>query len=130
MRDRSRIGHRTLMRLGEVTALRESGQLERIVAALESHLHNERVDLASVVAEDAPALGAVAAVEAVWNRLGLGEWFAKVGADRGAEVLADAALAMVANRLVDPCSKRRLPEWVERDVAMGEAFTAPSADQY
>ena len=33
------------MRLGEVTALRESGQLERIVAALESHLRKERVDV-------------------------------------------------------------------------------------
>jgi hypothetical protein len=130
VRDGARIGHRTLLRLGEVTALRESGQLERIVAALESHLRNERVDLGSVVAEGAPAVGAVAAVEAVWSRLGLGEWFAKVGADRGAEVLADAAFAMVANRLVDPCSKRRLAEWVDRDVAMPAGFTPPSADQY
>jgi hypothetical protein len=130
VRDGSRIGHRTLLRLGEVTALRESGQLERIVAALESHLRHERVDLDAVVAEDAPALGAVAAVEAVWARLGLDDWFAKVGADRGAEVLPDAAFAMVANRLVDPCSKRRLPEWVDGDVAMPEGFTPPSADQY
>lgn len=130
VRDGSRIGHRTLLRLGEVTALRESGQLERIVAALESHLRRERVDLDAVVAEDAPAVGAVAAVEAVWSRLGLSDWFAKVGAERGAQVLADATFAMVANRLVDPCSKRRLPEWVERDVAMPEAFTPPSPDQY
>jgi transposase len=130
VRDGSRIGHRTLLRLGEVSTLRESGQLERIVAALESHLRQERVDLEAVVAEDALALGAVAAVAAVWSRLGLGDWFAKVGADRGAEVLADAAFAMVANRLVDPCSKRRLPEWVDGDVAMPEGFTPPSPDQY
>jgi transposase len=32
--------------------------------------------------------------------------------------------------LVDPCSKRQLPEWVERDVVMPVGFTAPSADQY
>lgn len=31
---RRRISHRTLLRLGEVTALRETEQLERIVAAL------------------------------------------------------------------------------------------------
>ena len=31
VRDGSKVGHRTLLRLGEVTALRESGQLERIV---------------------------------------------------------------------------------------------------
>lgn len=58
-----RLGHRTRLRLGEVTALRESGQLERIVAALELHLRRERVDLDAVVAEEAPAVVAVTAVE-------------------------------------------------------------------
>ena len=43
VRDGSKVGHRTLLRLGEVTALRESGQLERIVAALEAHLHREHI---------------------------------------------------------------------------------------
>ena len=130
VRDGARIGHRTLLRLGEVTALRESGQLERIVAVLESHLRRERVDLDAVVAEDDPAIGAIAAVETVWTRLGLDDWFGKVGAERGAEALADAAFAMVANRLVDPCSKRRLGEWVDADVAMPDGFVAPSPDQY
>ena len=37
---------------------------------------------------------------------------------------------MVANRLIDPCSKRRLPEWVERDVVMPGGVQAPSSDQY
>ncbi len=130
VRDGSRIGHRTLLRLGEVSALRESGQLERIVAALESHLARQRVDLDAVVADDAPAAGAVAAVAASWERLELGRWFAKMGAERGAVALGDAAFAMVANRLVDPCSKRRLPEWVDADVAMPAWFAPPSPDQY
>ncbi len=39
VRTGSKVGHRTLVRLGEVTALRSSGELERIVAALEAHLH-------------------------------------------------------------------------------------------
>ena len=59
-----------------------------------------------------------AAVAAVWERLGLDAWFAKQGADRGAVLLSEAVFAMVANRLIDPCSKRRLIEWVDRDVAM------------
>ena len=130
VRDGARIGHRTLLRLGEVSALRDSGQLERIVAALESHLRHERVDVNGLVAHDAPAVGAVAAVAALWRRLGLEGWFAKVGAERGAEVTEHAALAMVANRLVDPCAKRRLPEWVDADVVMPAGFVAPSADQY
>ena len=84
VRDGPKVGHRTLLRLGEVTALRESGQLERIVAALERHLRRERVDVGALAAEGAPGVGAVAAVWAVWQRLGLGEWFAAVGAVRGA----------------------------------------------
>ena len=34
--------HRTLLRLGEVTALRASGELERIITALENHLQHDR----------------------------------------------------------------------------------------
>ena len=135
VRDGERTGHRTLLRLGEVTALRESGQLERIVAALRRHLDGgdfdgERVDVDALVADDARSIGSVAAVHAVWCRLGLDTHFAKVGADRGAIRLEHAVLAMVANRLADPCSKRRLPEWVAADAAMPAGFDAPSSDQY
>ncbi|MGH9244163.1 MAG: IS1634 family transposase [Acidimicrobiales bacterium] len=130
VRDGARIGHRTLLRLGEVSALRESGQLERIVAALEAHLRRERVDVDRLAAEHAPAVGGTAAVRSVWQRLGLDDWFAKVGAERGAEALEHACFAMTANRLIDPCSKRRLGEWVERDVAMPAGFTAPALQQY
>ena len=130
VRDGSRVGHRTLLRLGEVTALRESGQLERIVAALERHLRRERVDVGALAAEGAPGVGAVAAVWAVWQRLGLGEWFTAVGAGRGAKALEHAVFAMVANRLVAPCSKRRLVEWTASDVVMPDGWSAPSLDQY
>jgi hypothetical protein len=130
VRDGDRTGHRTLLRLGEVTALRESGQLARIVAALERHLHGERVELDALSAEASRAVGAVAAVHTVWLRLGLDEHFAKVGADRGAEALEHSVLAMVANRLTDPCAKRRLPEWVDAEVVMPAGFTPPSTDQY
>lgn len=130
VRDGGKVGHRTLLRLGEVTALRQSGELERVIAALETHLHRERVDVAVLAAEGARSVGSVAAVAAVWERLGLDGWFAGVGVERGAERLADAVFAMVANRLVDPCSKRRLAEWATTDVKMPEAWLAPSLDQY
>ena len=130
VRQGGRNTHRTLLRLGEVTALRESGELERVIAALSNHVERDRLNLAAMTAEDARSVGSIAAVEAVWERLGLGTWFAKVGAERGAEVLAEAVFAMVANRLIDPCSKRRLPEWVERDVVMGDGWIEPSLAQY
>ena len=129
-RDGPKVKHRTLLRLGEVTALRQSGQLERIVAALERHLVRERVDATALEAQGAPGVGAVAAIWAVWQRLGLGGWFAQVGARRDAKALEDAVFAMVANRLVAPRSKRQLVEWTASDVVMPDGWSAPSLDQY
>ncbi len=130
VRQDGRNTHRTLLRLGEVTALRESGELERVIAALESHVERDQIDVAAMAATDARSFGSVAAVTAVWERLGLDVWFAKQGADRGSERLGEAVFAMVANRLVDPCSKRRLTEWASEDVSMPAGWVAPSLDQY
>ncbi len=130
VRKGSKVGHRTLLRLGEVTALRDTGQLGRIISALERHLHKERVDIDGLAAEQAPAAGGVAAAEAVWDQLGLGGFFSQIGTRRGAGALEHAVFAIVANRLVDPCSKRRLPEWTTDDVVMPAGWSAPSLDQY
>jgi len=137
VRDGERTGHRTLLRLGEVSALQASGQLARIVAALQRHLEDEPatpaddvVDVASLGVEEARSLGATAAVATLWRRLRLDSHFWTVGAGSGADALADAVLAMVANRLINPCSKRRLPEWIATDVVMPVGFEAPSLDQY
>ena len=132
VRDGERTGHRTLLRLGEVSALQASGQLARIVAALQRHLEHEavasadvEVDVGALSAEAARSIGATAAVAALWRRLRLDTHFWAVGVERGAEVLPDAVLAMIANRLIDPCSKRRLPEWIDADVVMPATFVAP-----
>jgi transposase len=122
--------HRTLLRLGEVTALRESGELDRIIAALEAHVDRDRLELAAMEADDVRSIGGIAAVAELWDRLGLGDWFAKIGAERGADLLSEAVFAMVANRLVAPCSKRRLGEWTAADVAMPAGWSSPSLDQY
>ena len=136
VREGGKVGHRVLFRLGEAGGLRRSGELERIIAALRSHCADPAegaetmVAASSLMAESAPAVGAVAAVAAVWHRLGLEEWFAKLGAERGAEVLEHAVFAMVANRLVAPTSKRRLPEWVATEVVAPAGFVTPSLEQY
>jgi hypothetical protein len=129
-RDGGKVGHRVLFRLGEAGALRATGELDRIIAALFAHAESRWLPVDQLAADTAPALGSVAAVDAVWRRLGLDRWFAAVGAERRADALADAVLAMVANRLIDPCSKRRLPEWAGHDVVMPAGFTPPSTDQY
>src|SRR6266540_230470 len=130
VRDGGKVGHRVLFRLGEASALRASGELDRIIAALQAHAERTWLPADELAAEAAPAVGSVAAVHSMWRQLGLDVWFAKLGVDRGAEVLASAVMAIVINRLVDPCSKRRLPEWVDRDVVMPAGFQAPSTDRY
>jgi transposase len=130
VRDGDRTGHRILFRLGEAGALSASGQLDRIIAALEAHAARRWVPADELAADAAPAVGSVAAAHTMWQRLGLEAWFAKLGADRGATLLESAVWAMVANRLIEPCSKRRLAEWVERDVVMPAGFTPPVLQQY
>ena len=130
VRDGDRTGHRVLFRLGEASALRASGQLDRIIAALQQHAARPWVPADELDAQAAPAVGSVAAAHTMWRQLGLDVWFAKVGAERGAVAVEPAVWAMVANRLVDPCSTRRLPEWVERDVVMPDGFTPPLLQQY
>ena len=125
--DSGKTRHRTVVRLGEASRLRDSGELDRIVAALMRHADpsgNEggRVSVSDLESETAPALGAVAAVEAWWNRLGLGDLFE---GDTG-----DAVFAMVANRLVARSSKRRVPEWAAEDVAMPAWFDVPPLHRY
>ncbi|MCA1674578.1 MAG: IS1634 family transposase [Actinobacteria bacterium] len=130
VREGGKVGHRTLLRLGEVTALRESGQLDRIIAALRAHAERPWAALDEARVEETRSVGAVAAVRAVWDDLGLGTHFEAVGEGRHLSYsLGDAVFAMVANRLGDPCSKRRLPEWLASDVAMPAGFVAPALDQ-
>lgn len=121
--------HRTLLRLGEVGDLERSGQLDRIVEALSSYTERRLVAVDELEGEGAPAFGAIAAIATYFDRVGLREHFERVGVQRGADRLADTVLTMVANRLSDPCSKRRtITEWLE-SVAMPEGVVVPSLDQ-
>jgi hypothetical protein len=119
--------HRTLLRLGEASRLRDTGELERIIAALKRYAEadggGERIAVEDLEAESAPGVGATAGVAAWWDRLGLGEYF-------GAGDSAEAIFAMVANRLVAPSSKRRVPEWARDDVVMPAWFTHPPLHRY
>jgi transposase len=130
VREGGKVGHRTLLRLGEVTALRESGQLDRIIAALVAHAERPWAPLDQATVESARSVGSVAAVRSVWDALGLGSHFAEVARTRRLSYsLSDAVFAMVANRLADPCSKRRLPEWLAEDVTMPAGFATLELDQ-
>jgi hypothetical protein len=130
VRVEGKVTHRTLLRLGEVSELRTSGQLDRIIASLQEHAQGTWLPAGGLVAEGAPGFGAVAAVHAVFVALGLDGHFDAVGARRQSQGLADSVFVMVANRLISPGSKRRtITEWLDGDVALPDGMSVPSLDQ-
>ncbi len=129
VRDGARVRPDVVARLGEASALRASGELDRIVAALAAHSQRSWCDESSIEAEEARSAGAVAAVSTYWARLGLDRHFATMAGGHDAPI-ADAVFAMVANRLCAPRSKRALPEWVASDVVMPAGFREPSPHHY
>ncbi len=124
----SKVTQRTLLRLGEVTELRESGQLDRIISALQQHAADTWLASKDLVADGAPGFGAVAAVWTVFQRLGLDTVLS--GARKNSTHLADSVFVMIANRLISPWSKRRtITEWLDADVQLPPAMAVPSLDQ-
>ncbi len=121
--------HTTLLRLGEVSELRSSGQLDRIIKALSAYASGTYVEAGELSGLRAPSLGAVAAIWAYYCRLGLDAHFSGLGDGRRSSVLSDTVFALVANRLTDPSSKRRtITEWLS-SVALPSRVRPPSLDQ-
>src|SRR6056297_668927 len=123
--------HRTLFRLGEASALRETGELDRIIAALQAHAERRYVDIDELEVDAAPMIGTMAAVRHLWDELGLQGLFERLAVEAGVSwSLADAVFAMLAGRLVDPASKRRTQRWIVDDVVAPDAFSFPTLEQY
>lgn len=123
------VKHHTLLRLGEVSELRDTGQLDRIIGALKAHAEGQWTSGSAIESEGSPGLGAMAAVHAYFTRLGLDDHFARVGRSRKAPTLADTVYVLLANRLLSPSSKRRtVVEWLS-DVAVPDGVSTPSLDQ-
>jgi hypothetical protein len=122
--------HRTLLRLGEVSELRDSGQLDRIIATLQNHADGTWLQADELAANAAPGFGAIAAIHQLFRRLGLDEHFEQLGDGRQATCLADTVFVMIANRLISPASKRRtIIEWLDGDVELPAGVSAPSLAQ-
>lgn len=129
VREDGKMRHRTLLRLGEVSALKASGQLDRVIAALRRHAEGHWVEAGELGAEEAPSVGGMATAWTYWHRLSLHDHFSEIGEAKGLSYdLAAAVFAMVANRLLSPSSKRRVPEWLERDVVAPEGVVIESLD--
>ena len=129
VREDGRNTHRTLLRLGEVSELRASGQLDRIIKALRTYTEGSWFEADELSGKGGPSLGGVAACYTYFRRLGLETHFDAVGRTRRSASLSDAVFVMLANRLVDPGSKRRtITEWLA-SVALPKDVGAPSLDR-
>ena len=126
-RENGKVSHKVVARLGEAEEMKASGELRRLVSALGQHLDGASSEL---TIDSAPSIGATAAVHEYFARLGLNELFGELGATRRAKNLADTVFAMLANRLIEPSSKRRaITDWLDRDVVLPSGVTTPSLDQ-
>jgi hypothetical protein len=68
---------------------------------------------------DLPNFGDITAVPSYFSCLSLDQHFARLGDGRRSKGFADTVLVMVANRLIDPRSKRgTVIDWMGRDVAL------------
>lgn len=115
-RAEGRVQQRVLASLGRVDELEASGQLARLTESLARLTQElEAVRLASdLEARSAQALGGMLAVERLWQELGLDRLIRRVARGRKLEFdLERAVFAMVANRVLDPRSKRGLMSWLE-----------------
>jgi transposase len=128
VRTGKQVTQRTLLRLGEVSELRDSGQLDRVINALQAHAADTWLPTRELAADGAPGFGAVAAVHAVFEQLGLDRCL--TGVRKNSMSLADSVFVMIANRLISPWSKRRtITEWLDADVQLPAGMTVPSLDQ-
>ena len=115
IRTGSKVTQRTLLRLGEVTELRESGQLDRIITALQHHAADTWLPAGGLVADGAPGFGAITAVHTVFRSLGLDGLFGEIGDSRQSAMLEDSVFVMLANRLisavVETAHDHRMARW-------------------
>jgi hypothetical protein len=65
VREEGKNTHRTLLRLGDVTELRASGQLDRIINALRTHAEGNWFEAGKLSGEGGASLGSVAACHTV-----------------------------------------------------------------
>ncbi|MFZ2058338.1 MAG: hypothetical protein WAV54_13100 [Acidimicrobiales bacterium] len=69
VREDGRNTHHTLLRLGEISELRASGQIDRIIRELRAYAEGTWLEAGELSGEGAPSFGATAAVCSYFRRL-------------------------------------------------------------
>ena len=112
-----RVRQKLVASLGRVDELEAAGQLARLTESLARLTEElEAVRLASDLdARSARTVGGLLVIERLWRELKLDSLLRRVAKGRQIEFdLERAVFAMVANRVLEPRSKRGLMSWLER----------------
>jgi hypothetical protein len=99
------------------------------VKALSVYANGDYVEASELTGLGSPSFGGVAAAWSYYCRLGLEEHFSCLGDGRRSSSLSDTVFCMLANRLIEPASKRRtITEWLS-SVVLPAGVSSPSLDQ-
>ena len=109
-----KVRQKVIARLGRLEQLRADGMVDRLVASLARHSHEQWLRMEALRAEQDFAYGPVLIYRRLWEELGLAQELRQVF--EGSEVHyagEEAVFAMVLNRVMEPHSKRGTHAWME-----------------
>jgi hypothetical protein len=112
-----RVRQRVVANLGRLDRLQGAGELDRLLVSLARYAHHATVvDLAEQLAAHwAREWGLPLLCERLLSELGAEDELRRLLAGRRVRApLLDAVLALVANRISEPCSKLGVERWLER----------------
>lgn len=111
-RDKGKVRQEVLFSFGRLEVLKATGQIDGLIKALSRFaLKQEVIDLSRDISiEEVYLLGAIDVVDKMMERLGIKKLFEKIEAKhpRLRSPWSGIITAMMMNRFVSPCSKRRL----------------------
>lgn len=116
VRENGRARQKVIAYLGRLDELKKDGAIDSLVRGLARYA--ERVEVIDAAQDlfcpTAKEYGAVVVFRKVWNDLGLEDLLSGYAAERGCQFdVVEAIFVMVLNRLLAPCSKLRVPEWIQ-----------------
>lgn len=116
VREGGKVKQKVVAYLGRLDELQEEGTVDAMVEGLVRYAQRKEVIDATqdLFCESAKEYGPVLVFRKLWRDLGLEDFLTRYVAERGYEFpVVEAIFAMVANRLLYPCSKLAVSRWIE-----------------
>ena len=109
-----KVRQQVIAQLGRLEQLRAEGVVDRLVAGLARHSHEQWLRMEALHAERDYAYGPVLVFRRLWEELGLAQALREAFEGTDAQYAGEEAVfAMVLNRVMEPHSKRGAHGWME-----------------